>query len=227
MRKLIREVVGTFVVLAIFAFFGYLFLQVTAEAADTIQVEIPIDTIHRGSDGELFPLAEIPVEVGSECTAKATSNNNESTHPGTNIVIITNAPETDAAIFDIESASFMVGSVSFVTDGPIVAVFLQLGPDGVSSTGILLEVTCHPPTTTTTAAPPPTTTTPPAPTTTTLVPPVTTTTEPPPINGIDTGGGACAGGACDSRNGLMLAGLLAMLVSGLVIAGWKATYSDE
>ena len=165
-------------------------------AARAQDVELPIDTIYRGNPGDLFPVATIPADPGIECVAVLESRNNESMHPNSDILV---GPVT---FTDVETGSFAAAGLAFTTTGPI-DVAVRLGGDGVFSAGFTLEVTCNPPTTTTTTG-----TEPPGSTTTTMgvtsttgstgtAPPATTTTTPPPINGVDTGGGACADGACD------------------------------
>ncbi len=166
-----------------------------AEAQTPDDVDIPIDTILRGDDGDTFLVATVTASPGLKCDAFLDGRNNESVHPDTDVLIQSGA--NFAAIFDVEAAAFNTGSTSFVTDG-LIEVFIRLGPDGVSSTGFILELTCNPPTTTTSTT---TTTLSPSTTSTTVVQTTTTavatTTEPPPINGVDTGGGACSDGACD------------------------------
>ena len=172
-------------------------------------VDIPIDTILRGDDGDTFLVATVTASPGLKCDAFLDGRNNESVHPDTDVLIQSGA--NFAAIFDVEAAAFNTGSTSFVTDG-LIEVFIRLGPDGVSSTGFILELTCNPPTTTTSSVPESTTTTTqvitPAPSTT--VPSATTTTEPPPINGVDTGGGACSDGACDGSLWLSMLAVFAL-----------------
>ena len=149
-------------------------------------VDIPLERIHRGDPGEQFLEAEISAtnESGWTCGATLERRNNESTHTGTNLIIESGA--NTVTFTNIESESFEEAVKFFVIDGDI-KVYTQIGEDGVSSMGFSLEFECNPPTTTTTS-----------PTVTTTTPDTsTTTTEPPPVNGIDTGGGACADGACD------------------------------
>ena len=201
----------------------FVFLVVVANAAQAAgSVSIP-DDVFRGDPGDVFHAGTIPATAGDECAATLTYTNNEgqSEHPDTDILV---GPVTFP---DVEHGAFVSAGLTFTATGP-VDVALRIGSDGVSSGGYLVEVTCNPPpntTTTTTTTTSSTTTTSPTSTTTSTFPPATTTTtEPPPINGVDTGGGACADGGCAGGNGLLLAGLLAMLGAGLLIgAGWKAT----
>ncbi len=195
----LKVVVGTLFVVAIAVFFALFAVQIAYGQAG---VEIPLDQVHRGEDGDVFLEAEITAtnEIGWTCGAILERRNNVSIHAedghpdhGTNLIIESGA--NSVTFFNIESEAFDEAVKAFVIDGDI-KVYTQIGEDGVSSMGFLLEFECNPPTTTTTSTiptePPLTTTTiANGTTTTTSVPPVTTTTtEPPPINGVDTGGGA-------------------------------------
>ena len=193
-------------------------LILVASAVLAQGVDIPLDRVHRGDPGDRFLEAEISAtqEIGWTCGLTLERRNNESTHPGTNLIIESGANTVTFA--DIESESFEQATKAIVIDGDIL-VYTQIGADGVSSMGFGLEIfECNPPTTTTSTTSPPeqsstTTTTIMGQTTTTTQPSVTTTTTPPPINGIDTGGGACADGACD---GFSLSPLQTWILVGVV-----------
>ena len=160
-------------------------------------VDIPLEQIHRGDPGDRFLEAEIGAtnELGWTCGVTLERRNNVSIHESTNLIIESGA--NSVTFFNIESVSFDEAVKAFVIDGDI-KVYTQIGEDGVSSMGFLLEFECNPPTTTTTTTTVSTTTsTQPPPTATTTTTPAPTTTTPPPVNGVDTGGGACADGACD------------------------------
>ncbi len=200
----------------------FVVLVVVAQAAEGAAgaVSIP-DDVFRGDPGDVFHAGTIPANAGDECAATLTYTNNEgqSEHPDTDILV---GPVTFP---DVEHGAFVSAGLTFTAAGP-VDVALRIGSDGVSSGGYLVEVTCSNPPQSTTTTPPSTTTTTHVSTssTTTTLPPATTTTEPPPVNGVDTGGGACADGGCAGGNGLLLAGLLALLGAGMLVgAGWKAT----
>ncbi len=194
--------------------------------AQTGSVDIPLERRHTGDPGELFLEAEISAtnEIGWTCGAFLERRNNKSVHPGTNVIIESGA--NTVTFTNIESEAFEEATKAFVIDGDIL-VFTQIGEDGISSMGYLLEFECNPPTTTTTLTVT-ATTQPPSSTTTTLapppstVPPVTTTTEPPPINGIDTGGGAMSDVISPAvlladGNGWLIGGLF-LLALGLILA---------
>ena len=161
-----------------------LVLVAAAVLAQTGVVDLDLDQRRTGEPGDRFLEAEVAAtnEIGWTCGAFLERRNNKSTHPGTHVIIESGANSITFA--DIESEAFDEAILAFVIDGDIF-VYTQIGEDGISSMGYLLEFECNPPTTTSSTTTTPTTS------------PVTTTTEPPPINGIDTGGGACADGACD------------------------------
>ncbi len=191
---LIGAIIGALVAAVI------VFLIVPAVRAQ--DVDIPI-AVYRGDPGTLIHVATIPAEPGLDCTAELESRNNESVHPNSDILV---GPVT---FTNVESGTFQAAGLTFVSTGPI-NVAVRIGDDRVFSAGFTLEVTCNPTTTTTSSSTtttppgePTTTTTTPSLTTSTTAPPATTTTEPPPINGIDTGGGACADGSCSSLSPLV------------------------
>ena len=158
-------------------------------------VELPIDTIYRGNPGDIFPIATIPADPGVECVAVLESQNNESKHPNSDIIV---GPVT---FTNVESGSFEAAGLTFTTTGPI-DVAVRLGADGVFSAGFALEVTCNPPTVTSTTSAIPTTTVVTSTTATSTTQPrppsaTSTTLSEPPVGGVDTGYGSCADGACD------------------------------
>ena len=191
-----------------------LIASATAEAQTG--VEIPLERVHRGDPGERFLEAEIGTtnEIGWTCGAFLERRNNSSIHEGTDLIITSGANGVTFA--NIESDAFEEAIHTFVVAGDI-RVYTQLGEDGVTSMGFLLEFECHPPEDETTTT-----------TTSTTVPGTTTTTEPPPIDGPDTGGGACAEGACDGwtltplQTWLLIGGIawiVGTIVAWLFIAG--------
>ena len=189
-----------------------------AVSAQTGDVDIPLDRVHRGDPGELFLEAEISADnqIGWTCLVTLDRRNNSSTHEGTNLII--ESGTNTVAFMNIESVAFDDASRIFVIDGDIF-VYTQIGEDGVSSMGFLLEFECTPPpdetTTTTTNLDPP-------PSTGTIPPDDTTTTEPPPVGGVPTGGGACADGTCLAVVWVPWAlgfGLLFLVLSGITL--WR------
>jgi hypothetical protein len=170
---------------------GLTLIGAAAALAQTTGVDLDLNQIRQGTDGERFLEAEISVtdeQLGQTCVASLDRRNNESIHAkdghpdhGTNIIIESGANGTVFA--NVESETFDEATRSFVIDGTI-RVYTQIGHDKVASMGYGLEFECNPPpdtsSTTTTIVTSSTSTTSPS----------TTTTEPPPIDGPDTGGGS-------------------------------------
>ncbi len=165
-------------------------LYATAALADST-VTVPIDTVHRGVPGQVFP--EATIDAVGACAATLRWDNNvpePSEHPDTDIIV---GPVT---FTNVERGDFVDAALTFTGTGP-TDVSTRLGGDGVTSGGFTLEVSCQESSTTTT--PPDTTTTTAGSTPPTSTPnPVTTSTlSPPPLGPVETGFGSCADGACD------------------------------
>jgi hypothetical protein len=181
-REIVREIVGTLIVVAILAVSGWVGMTIAYGTTGTIS----IDTIYFGDDGDLFFEGTIDAAAGDECVAVLASLNPDSIHPDSDILV---GPVT---FFDVEADNQpRTETKTFTATGP-VDVHTRLGGDGIFSAGFTLEVTCNPPTTTEST----TTTTALLTTTTTAqpvitAPPVTTTTPPPPL-GVNAGGGSTA-----------------------------------
>jgi LPXTG-motif cell wall-anchored protein len=152
-------------------------------AAQVADITIPIDTVIRQQPiGSTHQLASVPVPtqlVGTTCTAMVVGENNDSVHPGNNLIV---ASGTDSVIaYDVERAplaSTPADGTLTLADTIVVSVVLGDGDPSPNlqtfSGGVVVHFDCTPTTTTTTS----TTTTIP---TTTTVPPTTTppTTTPP------------------------------------------------
>ncbi len=208
--------------LSIGAGIGLAVVMLLTSAAFAYQsIEISIDTVHKGSPGDVIFIGQAPAPVGDQCVAELTYVNgpadDPSIHPNTDILV------GSITFTNVENGTFQAAALTFVSDG-INTVSLRLGGDGVTSGGFTLEVTCNPPTTTTSTsvAPNPspssttTATTPSVTTPTTPLPAPPTTLSPPPVGGVDTGGGGCADGACD---GFSLSPLLTWIGIGAVWFG--------
>ncbi len=163
--------------LALLPFF--LFLQAsTASAADF--VSIPISGVAYGEEGEILQVtgAEVPeAYVGRTCQILGQTTNQESVHEN-NDLLITTAGVT-LTIPNYEDEGFITyDSGEIVVLGPRIDVAVRFGPDGVTSGGFRLTVSCDgdevTPCVPTEEVPCETTTTTVAPTTTTI--PTTTTT---------------------------------------------------
>jgi LPXTG-motif cell wall-anchored protein len=129
------------------------------------ELVIERDQVTTGEPGSIVLIDEVEVEaelVGASCAARAEVNNQESTHPNTNLIFTTGS--ASAVLANIEDTP---GQATVVTSemvvGETVRVELQLGEDGISSARLRISFVCPElqPTTTTTS---PTTTTAPSPT---------------------------------------------------------------
>ncbi len=181
----------------------------TAEL-DPMTITIPIDDIQRGAPGDVFLVATVSLPDGINCAGTLKTDNNESQHPDTNIIM---QSATTATIFDVEVVSYESRSLAlrsgvFESDGS-VRVSVQVGPDGVSSTGFDLVIDCGTPPTTTTTQPPTVTTS-------TTGPPTVTTSSSIPT-GIPSGIGPVEDGT--ATDGLSPAATWAWLIvfSGLAV----------
>lgn len=178
--------------------------------------------------------------VGATCTGVAETENNASVHEQNNVIVETGT--TTATFFGVEDTPGQITPLSGpVVLGDTIDVYFQWGPDGITSLGIIITITCAPAqvtttttTTTTTTEPPPVTTT--TTTTTTTEPPVvttlpttttsTTTTTTTPIITTTTGGtpegavGAGGGGTAVEPGHF---GLLVLGVAGTALASAGAT----
>lgn len=153
-------------------------------AAQQGVLEVPIDTIVREEQGSVIELASVEVPedaIGLLCTGVVTTANQESVHPGNDLIVETG--DSSVRFEDVEDipGRTITGSGSFVLGGTFT-VFLVMGPEQIFSGGLVVVVECEAPiTTTTTTTTEPTTTTESTttttePTTTTAAPTTTTTT---------------------------------------------------
>ena len=165
-RHLLRALISAAVLAA-------LVLAVRAEA-DTAIFEEPSAT--RTSSDQLT-FTEPTGYDGETCAVEVAETNEAqpSAHPGNRLVVSTAGAVI--AILDIETGRGGTSSLTVeATLGPFLTVDIDLGPDGVSSAGFAVAVTCEeaPPSTTTTTLPASTTTT--TSTSTSTLPPDTATT---------------------------------------------------
>lgn len=148
-------------------------------------IVIAVEGAARGEEGEVIPVAQEivdPALVGRECTGTLATENNDSVHPGNTLIIATgdevvefpNVEDEPGQVFTIDGT---------VTVGEVIDVSIRLGPNGITSGGMLITLDCALQETTTTTAPPDATTTTAA---------ATTSTEAAPTGGVATGGGGTA-----------------------------------
>ena len=157
-----------------------LMVAVTLDAAaQELGLDVPLDTVMRGPAGSVHELASrsVPDElVGSECRVSAVSSNQHSVHPDSHLVIASD--DNQLILEDVEDEPFDQDTeTGTLVLGNDLTVFVVLGPDGVFSAGMVLEVRCRDRATTTTTTAPSTTTTQPS-TTSTSQPSTTSTTIP-------------------------------------------------
>lgn len=121
--------------------------------AATVDISVPLDTVVTGPAGSQYVLAvvDVPVESrGETCDATAISTNQSSEHPDSNLVV---SSATSVEILDVEKTAFgTVHAGGLMTLADAITVTLTLGPDGVFSGGISVEIDCPPFATTTTIA---------------------------------------------------------------------------
>ncbi len=130
-----------------FAIFGVLVLAAPAVAQDAT-ILILIDGIVRGDEGEIFEVAVQVVDpdlVGARCIAgTAQTEEGGSAHPNNDFIIASGG--TSAEIEDFEAVSGATVAMSgAITLGESITVSLRLGPNGVSSGGLVIALTCTPP----------------------------------------------------------------------------------
>ncbi len=250
-RGLVREVVGTLIIMAILAIvlvlgiLTYLGLTVYVARAQTaelmsVTVTIPIDTVVEGDPGSsevvatLTP-ADLDAEPGWICDLVGFGDNGESTHPDTNAIITSNGDQVVIPDWERAANTRTAATNGTLTLGATITIAIQVGEDRIASGGLEVQFTCNPPTTTTIGSAP--TTQPTATTSTTTgvttpsptAPPATTTTlSEPPVGGVPAGGGACADGACNGSlsplTTWLLIGVALLLISGLAWAAIAATH---
>lgn len=227
-------------------------------SAQPVVVIVEVNMTVYGNEGDVIQVAQAVVDptlVGATCEGTARTENNASEHPGNDLII-----ESGTSTGVIPNFEAVAGQITSMTTtlilGETITASIRLGPDGVASEGILIQLSCafvqEPPetTTTTTTAPPPETTTttapPPEPTTTTTAPPPepttttqppattttgvpedTTTTEPPPEGGVEAGGGSTAGTPDDDAAWLVGVGALILLGALVTLAVARARISSE
>lgn len=152
-----------------------------AGAQDAGRVEIPLGTVVYSAPGVATVLgsAVVPDElVGTSCGVSTRAENNQSVHPGNDVVVSSGSDRV--TLFDVEGSSGKVTTASSpLTLGTDVTITLIMGSDGVFSGGAaaFVVVDCTPPSSTTSTTSSTTTTPVSTSTTTTLV--STTTIEGP------------------------------------------------
>lgn len=152
-----------------------------ATVSEEFSITIPIDTVVEAPEGSATVLATEPVGeqfVGQVCTVAAQSENQESVHPGNDLVV-----ESGSSVVRLEEVESGAGTV-VIAEGELelgseIVVSLVMGPDEIFSAGVVVHVECIPTEATTTTTTEATTTTTNEATTTTTNDEVASTTSPP------------------------------------------------
>jgi hypothetical protein len=142
-----------------------LVLMPSVASADHGHLSLPIDTVISADEGEIVTLVSEPVDPalqGATCSWDFHVQNQESVNPGNDLVLFTSGFEW--VVSGVEDAAGQVLHVEGSFElGETVTVSLRMGPHGVFSAGLTIEVVCQEGTAGATATPAPTET--PAPTT--------------------------------------------------------------
>ncbi|MGH9013019.1 MAG: hypothetical protein ACRDZ1_03640 [Acidimicrobiia bacterium] len=115
------------------------------EAQQVPTIDIPINTVVDDAppfeQHILATQAVDPAEQGLSCEVTIISTNQESAHPGNNLVIGSNGSAVIAP--DVErEAGAVTEAVGTLVLGPTVTVELLLGPDHVFSAGLVVSIDC-------------------------------------------------------------------------------------
>ena len=116
----------------------------TGASADG-EINVEIDGISTGNaEGSritVYEEAVAPEIVGNECTGTLSTGNNDSVHPGNAVVVTTNGVEYVASGVEDGAFETLTLAESFVI-GDTLLVEVQFGPDGTTSGGLSLNLTC-------------------------------------------------------------------------------------
>jgi hypothetical protein len=123
-----------------------LLVAVPALGADE-NISIPIEGVIRGSEGDIVDVATATVDahlIGARCSAGSVEADEGSTHPDNDYIV--SSGDTSATIPDFEAAGgSVVPMQGAITLDKLISIELRLGPDGVSSGGFIVTVSCTPP----------------------------------------------------------------------------------
>lgn len=112
--------------------------------ADDIVLEVPLPTVVRAPAGTEHLLAATTVPgdfVGKFCAVTAHGSNQESVHPGNDLVIASG--DDSLVLADVEGEAFGESSQEGALRlGDGLTVTLVMGPDGVFSAGISVRISC-------------------------------------------------------------------------------------
>ncbi len=161
-------------ILSALAIFASLIAVFAPAASAAIDIAIPIDTVIHAPVGSETLLATVSSGdlVGQQCSVSADAVNQNSVHPGNDLVVASDA--SSVLLENVEGVSNgTVHADGILTLSDTITVTLVMGPDHVFSAGITVLIDCDGTTTTTS-----TTTTTTTSTTSTTTTTTTTTTTP-------------------------------------------------
>jgi hypothetical protein len=109
-------------------------------------ISIPIEGVVFGSEGDIIKVATATVVahlVGAKCAAGSVEAEEGSTHPDNDYIV--SSGNTSAVIPDFEAAGgSAVPMQGTITLDKLINIEVRLGPDGVSSGGFIVTVSCTP-----------------------------------------------------------------------------------
>jgi hypothetical protein len=116
-------------------------------AAQSTTIAIEVDDIVRGDPGEVIHLETVTVPegmVGWTCTGTAQTEKNASEHRNNDFILASGGASATIPDWErkAEASTSMSGTLVL---GDSITVDLLLGPDGVSSGGVLITLSCAPP----------------------------------------------------------------------------------
>lgn len=121
---------------------------ISIPAALAAVIEIPVDTVVEADPGSTTVLATIdtdPELIGESCAVSARAMNQESTHPGNDLIVASDG--TSITLSDVErTPDAVTNATGTLTLGPTITVSLHMGADGVFSGGVVVTGECPPPT---------------------------------------------------------------------------------
>ena len=103
-----------------------------------------------GAEGDVILAASLDTPfdlLGRNCVIAGTSRNQDSVHPGNNLIIVSG--DITITIPDFEDSLFSEHEISLEPDaaqleglGDTIDFFIELGPDGISSGGLVVSIDC-------------------------------------------------------------------------------------
>jgi hypothetical protein len=118
-----------------------------AQAAPSplVQVaDIAIDSINTGNEGDVVLITTVAVpseSVGRTCEVVGETDNQESVHPGNDLLIVSGGQTL--VVPDFEDAGYIIHrTIDIEAVGDTIEVYIRFGPDGVSSGGFRVYIDC-------------------------------------------------------------------------------------